>query len=277
MSLHVKCRNAIYSGSAVARFPVPDEKVPWSVAWHDYKPPQFTSPLSIGKPWSDNETRLSSFNWNQLDGSVDRTSHHGPYNIVDEIPQNPRGRTGLEHRGILGRWGPNHAADPIVTRWKRAADGSVITSDKTKLGILQFVAIKRSDTKEWAIPGGMIDPGEVVSKTLQREFAEESLNMLDMDLSQKIKIQDMLTPFFSNGSEVYRGYVDDPRNTDNSWMETIAYNFHDEDGSVVGSFNLHAGDDAVGVCWVDIDSNLKLYASHTDMIKQVALLHNANW
>lgn len=30
--------------------------------------------------------------------------------------RNPRGRTGLSGRGLLGRWGPNHAADPIVTR-----------------------------------------------------------------------------------------------------------------------------------------------------------------
>ena len=30
--------------------------------------------------------------------------------------------------------------------------------------------------------------------------------------------------------EVYRGYVDDPRNTDNAWMETVAINFHDGKG-----------------------------------------------
>ena len=32
-------------------------------------------------------------------------------------PLNPRGRTGMRERGLLGKWGPNHAADPIVTRW----------------------------------------------------------------------------------------------------------------------------------------------------------------
>ena len=41
--------------------------------------------------------------------------------------------------------------------------------------------------------------------------------------------------------KVYRGYVDDPRNTDNSWMETTAYNFHDESGASVGAFKLNAG------------------------------------
>jgi len=45
--------------------------------------------------------------------------------------------------------------------------------------------------------------------------------------------------------QIYRGYVDDPRNTDNSWMETIAYHFHDEDGTSVGQFSLHAGKQSV--------------------------------
>lgn len=42
----------------------------------------------------------------------------GNYEIRDGKPLNPKGRTGLQGRGLLGKWGPNHAADPIVTRWK---------------------------------------------------------------------------------------------------------------------------------------------------------------
>ena len=42
-------------------------------------------------------------------------------------------------------------------------------------------------------------------------------------------------------TKIYRGYVDDPRNTDNAWMETIAYNFHDDTGESVGQLKLHAG------------------------------------
>ena len=72
-------------------------------------------------------------------------------------------------------------------------------------------------------------------------------------------------------SQIYRGYVDDPRNTDNSWMETIAYHFHDEDGTSVGQFQLHAGDhkpslintfDVVGVALMNI-MLLLLCASRT--------------
>jgi ADP-ribose pyrophosphatase len=45
---------------------------------------------------------------------------------------------------------------------------------------LQFVAIKRGDSGEWALPGGMVDPGEVVSATAIREFQEEAMNSLSM-------------------------------------------------------------------------------------------------
>lgn len=67
---------------------------------------------------------------------------------------NIRGRTGLKGRGVLGKWGPNHAADPIVTRWKRDGDGKVVKDAASGKPILQFVSIQRGDTKEWAIPGG---------------------------------------------------------------------------------------------------------------------------
>ena len=93
--------------------------------------------------------------FNQLDGNVDRRSFAGVYTI-DALgyPLNPTGRTGIKYRGILGKWGPNHAADPIVTRWKHATNSKEkIFHEVSKKPILQFVAIQRRDTKEWAIPG----------------------------------------------------------------------------------------------------------------------------
>lgn len=57
-----------------------------------------------------------------MDGTVNRVSWTGRYQIVDSRPLNPEGRTGLKGRGVLGKWGPNHAADPIVTRWKMIED-----------------------------------------------------------------------------------------------------------------------------------------------------------
>jgi len=70
---------------------------------------------------------------------------------------------------------------------------------------------------------------EKVTDTLRREFQEEVLNFPDLDEFNKEKLLSTIKNIFENGgSRVYCGYVDDPRNTDNSWMETTAYNFHDE-------------------------------------------------
>ena len=49
---------------------------------------------------------------------VDRRSGLGIYRVVDGIPQNPAGRTGITGRGVLGRWGPNHAGLTVVTRYR---------------------------------------------------------------------------------------------------------------------------------------------------------------
>ena len=41
--------------------------------------------------------------------------------------------------------------------------------------------------------------------------------------------------------------------------------------------SLLIGDDAVGVKWIDIGSDIELYASHKDFIKQTAELRGAHW
>lgn len=116
----------------------------------------------------------------------------------------------------------------------------------------------------WAIPGGMVDPNEKIASTLKREFIEETLRR-----SSKLTEQ-IIDAFFSeNSTEIYSGYVDDPRNTDNSWMETTACNFHDDSGNVLNALTFEAGSDARRVKWLDIDRDLKLYANHKDFVEKV--------
>lgn len=195
----------------------------------------------------------------------------------DGYPLNPIGRTGIIGRGLLGRWGPNHAADPIVTRWKRNTTGALDIDKNTDKPILQFVAIQRRDSGKWAIPGGMIDPGETVSATLRREFMEEAMNSLQKDKEEMEELETSMKEFFQKGEEIYKGYVDDPRNTDNAWVETVAQNFHDEDGKTVEQAKLTAGDDARNVKWMDIDRRLNLYASHNEFIQRTVRKRNAHW
>ncbi|XP_030649806.1 ADP-ribose pyrophosphatase, mitochondrial [Chanos chanos] len=277
--LHVKARCPLYPGSDTRRFPVPDDKVKWETEWPEYSPVNYTAPIVLKRPvWADPDIGSFTPRFNSLDGSVDRRSHVGEYRVKNGRPLNPQGRTGVIGQGLLGRWGPNHAADPIVTRWKRDSAGRRVIHATSKLPLLQFVSIKRKDCGEWAIPGGMVDPGELVSLTLQREFSEEALNSLEASPQEKEKILERITKLFnSSGLQVYKGYVDDPRNTDNSWMETVAVNFHDETGNSVSELPLQAGDDAGQVSWIDVDSAQPLYASHSHFLEVVVKTRHAHW
>jgi len=278
--LNLKCRSGVYPQSkTVVRFAVPDSAVPWEVELPDYAPVEYTAPaVSQGPVWADKPLSASiAPQWNQKDGKVNRKSFVKNYQIVDGKPINPVGRTGMCGRGLLGKWGPNHAADPIVTRWKTDGNGATIRHESSKKPILQFVCIQRKDSGEWAIPGGMVDDDEEVSLALKREFGEEALNSLQASAEQKEKLEAEIKQFFAHGTEIYKGYVDDPRNTDNAWMETVAVNFHDATGTSVGRFPLRAGDDAGDVQWKDVDAKLKLYASHASFIETAAKKLNAHW
>ncbi|KAK3884163.1 hypothetical protein Pcinc_011563 [Petrolisthes cinctipes] len=280
--IHVNCRGKYYprTDSKIERVQVPDDKVDWSVPFPDYTPTSYTSPhILAAPPYADPKIGSSGFKpvWNALDGKINRSSHEGPYTILDGFPRNLHGRTGVTGRGALGRWGPNHAADPIVTRWK-IINKKRVHDEKTGRPILQFVCIQRRDCGAWAIPGGMVDPGERVSVTLQREFQEEALNSLEMTPQQKKQTEQQLKFLFSGGEEVYSGYVDDPRSTDNAWIETVAYNFHENDqNGILYHLHLHSGDDAQAVTWKDICGEMNLYATHKDIIKEVAVKHQAHW
>lgn len=68
----------------------------------------------------------------------------------------------------------------------------------------------------------MVNQGETAEKASYREFIEEALDgRVFLILEKKNWSQKSIT--------IYKGYVDDPRNTDNAWMETRVINFHDWD------------------------------------------------
>ena len=179
-------------------------------------------------------------------------------------PLNPRGRTGMTGRGVLGRWGPNHAADPIVTRWDPAfPEGAV----------LQVVAVQRKETGEWALPGGMVDAGEAVALTVLREF-QGGASSSDARNAEADKMERLLKLLFASGEVVYRGYVDDARNTDNAWLETTAIHYHCS-RDLAQRLVLQPGDDAAAATWVSVDAEsdpryADLYAPHRAIVDGVS-------
>lgn len=222
MKTHVLARseaNPAYKGK---RFHVPDSLVSWYIEWPDYSPIDFTHPIvSAGPVWAD-----------------------PPKYDKDDYPKNPIGRTGTCGRGLLGKWGANYAADPIV-----------MYKDK-------IIMIKRKDTGDWALPGGMVDPNEKVATAAIRELIEEAFGS-----AQKEKAEDIMKMFHSMEAQpVYTGYVDDPRNTDNAWMETGAFLFLLSDEQYENMPSLSAADDAIDACWLNVKDNRKIYANHMSMI-----------
>lgn len=223
------------------RFPVPDRFVGWENDYPDYAPPYYVSPAVLLNDasrnpggWADPEDLSLSYG-SPEESFAGRLRHDDKGRAL-----NPFGRTGIAGRGLLGKWGPNYAADPVITCID-PGDNSV-----------KLLAVQRKDNGQWAIPGGMVDKGEEISRTLTRELLEETGVALDMN----------------RGRLVYQGYVDDPRNTDHAWMETTAKHLH-LDLETARRLDLKAGSDARAVRWFALtpENICKLYASHSSLVK----------
>ncbi len=119
------------------------------------------------------------------------------------------------------------------------ADAVVVHGEKVCL-------ILRSDTGEWALPGGFCDVGEDSHTAAVREASEET----DLQVS--------------NGTKIFSGKVIDHRNTEHRWIESDAYYFElDQTAEPT------AGDDATAARWFAFDQLPDtLHGSHQTMITQ---------
>ena len=155
---------------------------------------------------------------------------------------------------------------------------------------LQFVAIERDDLPDtWALPGGFMSGTEKVSETVRREFLEEAVasysrtlegeggadasDRYDDDAPQRLR--DRLDQLFGEGGrEVYRGYVDDPRTTDDAWIETVVFHFHCPP-EIGDKLSLSAGEEVKRAVWLDVNPASEsryrnLYASHREWVDRIA-------
>lgn len=176
--------------------PVPDHLRDWAVPHPGYAPVDITPPelraaaLSEPEHWITDPVaapqQITDWDKRQAQALV-------PFKVsADGWPLNPRGRTGRTGRN-LGRWGENAAADPIVI----AGTGSE----------RRVLLIQRDDIGAWAIPGGMVDPGETAPAAVVRELHEET------GVNLRGRAPDAI---------LRRGYVADWRNTDHAWVTSTA-------------------------------------------------------
>ncbi|ELK03576.1 Transient receptor potential cation channel subfamily M member 2 [Pteropus alecto] len=265
-SHHVNARHLLYPNALVTRFPVPNEKVPWEIEFLIYDPPFYTADRqdkASVDPTGDTPESLSGITYNAVDGPTDRRSFHGSYAVQDGLPLNPMGRTGLRGRGALSCFGPNHTLQPVVTRWKRNQDGAICRKSIKK--ILEVLVVKRPRSENWALPGGSRDPGETLPRKLKQVLRREFWPAFESLLAR--------------GKEVYTGYMDDPRNTDNAWIETVAVSVHfpDQSDAELKKLNIHllAHDPGMSIRWQVVDKRIPLYASHKAVLQKVATLFGA--
>ncbi|XP_061081709.1 transient receptor potential cation channel subfamily M member 2-like [Conger conger] len=165
---------------------------------------------------------------------------------------NPEGRTGMKGKGALDDLGPNQVLDLVLTRWR----------DDQK-SALEFLAVWDKKEGIWTIPGGRVLSGEILPQRLT--------SILGKKLNEQIKDK------LASKAEMYNGYVDDQRNTDNAWLETTAFNIHlDRRDLLMADLNKMAESSQVSeelVKWQEVSSRTLACAYQRELLRKVAELH----
>ncbi|XP_048781107.2 transient receptor potential cation channel subfamily M member-like 2 isoform X2 [Ostrea edulis] len=158
-----------------------------------------------------------------------------------DIPINPMGRTGMRGRGKLRRWGPNHCVMVVVSRWKRYLSTSQNQQNFMKVDgkkVLEVVVLQKKESGEFTLPSGKEYGNMSVYSAMCRKFLDnvfqEKTALIDPDMTAQQMVQFFEQfvephpgPFTGFTTEqIYKGYMDDPCNTDNAWREAEVWNIH---------------------------------------------------
>uniref|UniRef100_A0A8D8TB01 ADP-ribose pyrophosphatase, mitochondrial n=1 Tax=Cacopsylla melanoneura TaxID=428564 RepID=A0A8D8TB01_9HEMI len=271
----------VYPQSNVTRVLVSGQRrIDWEAPMPQYNPPYFVHPSVIGAPWADTENvRDYRDKFNRLDGDLDRRRARNEkyeFEIKTGRPLNPRGRTGVCGRGLLGRWGPNHVSLLIVSRWFRDQKGEKVIMPSTGNPLLEFVAVKMHG--QWGIPGGFVQEDESYMQRAQKEFMDEALNASNMtERERKLLAKHMSDGYDEHAHFISRGYIDDCRNTDNAWLEGTCSGILDKDGHFSICLDLKPGDGAEDVKWLIAHRDMTMPRNHKKFVRYMTELQFAHW
>ncbi len=233
------------------RFSVGD-RADWQKEFRDYAPAHFEHPkLATASYAEPSDISREEFQKRLASGELKSFTGDLKLDLQNGQPLNPVGRTGISGRGVLGKFGPNFAADPVVIYRKNSS------------GDYFLLVIERKDGG-WALPGGMVDGNEAVLDALFRELKEET--SAEPSELRRYLVEDWKLDI----------YADDRRATDNAWMETSARMlFLPEE--VALKLNLEAGDDAKDLKWLKLTEETvrQLYGAHPHIVVS-ALRHLEN-
>jgi len=166
------------------------DEAPWGVPCPEYDPPYYVAPEILnagltteGQGWAHPEE------YSLIKEELARVESR--YRDEEGRPLNPRGRTGIAGRGLLGLWGENLSTAVIVTR--STPDGWDILLGSS------------DDMTGNELPKGFLLPSETPSEGVSRILAREAGCTWSSD--------DLHT--------VSTTYTYDPRQTDHAWVSTL--------------------------------------------------------
>jgi ADP-ribose pyrophosphatase len=173
---------------------IPIDEAPWMLESSAYDPPCHTDPSVLQHDCSKVEDGWADPAEFALVRDLPRIGS-ARYKDRDGKPLNPRGRTGLAGRGLLGLWGANLSVAALVVR----------TSPHS--GDLEILLGGRDGSSSLEVPKGFVHPNETAEATLRRVLSQET----------------GWEPRDGRISPVFEGYIYDPRQTDHAWVESRAF------------------------------------------------------
>jgi ADP-ribose pyrophosphatase len=223
------------------------DEAPWGIECPDYAPPYHVDPSVL-----ENDSSQKSGGWADPEdfAKAQESADQEPATHQEETGRqlNPRGRTGIAGRGLLGKWGPNDMVSAVVTRIGGATDK------------LDIVLGRIGENGNFLLPKGFVASGETFDDAMARVLAHE------------IGWQDDS----GKGDVIVEGYRYDPRQTDHAWVEMHGRLLHQDTDSL--SFEIRPGGSFKGVDWCPLDAEIvnKLPANQAALVREAVkrLLEN---
>ena len=169
------------------------DEAPWVLDCPSYDPPYYVADavlandrFAVDGGWADPEDASTI---------ADELAQR-PAKRRDELgrPRNPRGRTGIAGRGVLGFWGANLSVAVVAVRTNpTSGDLDVLLGTQEDSGL--------------ALPKGFVRPEEQPDAAVHRVLALETGWQLGAEPAE----------------QVFDGYTYDARQTDHAWVESRAF------------------------------------------------------
>jgi ADP-ribose pyrophosphatase len=198
------------------------DEAPWMFECPDYSPPYFVHPSVLE---SDRTTNEEGWADPEVYTEVEASARLSAVKNRDEVgrPLNPRGRTGIAGRGLLGFWGPNLSVSACVCR------------TNAKSGDLEVLLGREASRPELELPKGFVLSSETPEAAMGRVLRGE----VGWDEGA---VEDV----------VFDGFTYDPRQTDNAWVESRSFLVLVEDSSAPRMFDSGGVFDEVR--WYSLDA-----------------------